>query len=150
MRDGPGKIDHYRVTRKLGEGGMGVVYAAERLDRQVEIKMISDAGGGATARARFGREARAAASVSHPNVCQLYEIGEADAQLYLVMELLEGESLASRLERVSINDSEARLSPILREMKSRQQEAEAAFVEAGGDRLLGLHAGADLPFPARR
>ncbi len=80
---------------------MGIVYAAhdERLDRPVAIKMILDVGSDATARDRFWREARAAAAVNHPNVCQLYEIDESDGQLYIAMELLEGESLAARLER---------------------------------------------------
>ena len=103
------QIGHYRITSKLGQGGMGVVCAAhdERLDRPVAIKMILDSGGDAVARERFWREARAAASVSHPNVCQLYEIGEADGQLYIVMELLDGESLTSRLEHGPIDLPEA-------------------------------------------
>ena len=79
---------------------MGVVYAAldERLDRPVAIKTILDSGGDATARDRFWREARAAAAVNHPNGCQLFDIAEADGQLYLAMELLEGRSLSARLE----------------------------------------------------
>ena len=103
------RIDHYRITRKLGQGGMGIVYAAhdERLDRQVAIKMILDAGADVTARERFWREARAAAAVSHPHVCQLYEIGETEGQLYIVMELLEGQSLDSRLESGPIDVPEA-------------------------------------------
>jgi non-specific serine/threonine protein kinase len=78
---------------------MGVVYAAsdERLHRRVAIKMVRDASPDPQSRERFWREARAAASVSHPNVCQLYEIGEANGKLFIAMELLEGESLASRL-----------------------------------------------------
>src|SRR5262245_31456144 len=93
------RIAHYRIDRKLGEGGMGVVYAAEdeRLGRQVAIKMIRSGLGDPTARERMWREARSAAAVNHPNVCQLYEVGEANGELYLVMELLEGESLAERL-----------------------------------------------------
>src|SRR2546428_6353474 len=80
---------------------MGVVYAAhdERLNRNVALKMIADPSGDASARARLLREARVAASVNHPNICQLYDIGETDGRLFLVMELLEGESLADRLER---------------------------------------------------
>ena len=80
---------------------MGVVYAAhdERLNRNVALKMIADPSGDASARARLLREARVAASVNHPNICQLYDIGETDGQLFLVMELLEGESLTDRLER---------------------------------------------------
>ena len=79
---------------------MGIVYAAhdERLDRPVAIKMILDAAADAQGRERFWREARAAAAVNHPHVCQLYEIGEEGGQLFIAMELLEGESLAARLE----------------------------------------------------
>ena len=78
---------------------MGVVYAAEdlRLRRRVALKMVRDTGADAVSRERLWREARAAASVSHPNVCQLFEVGEADGELFIAMELLEGQSLASRL-----------------------------------------------------
>jgi serine/threonine protein kinase len=97
----PETIAHYRVVSTLGEGGMGVVYAAddERLHRRVALKMVRDTGADPQSRERFWREARAAASVAHPNVCQLYEIGEADGELFIAMELLEGESLAARLAR---------------------------------------------------
>jgi len=89
------------VLHKLGEGGMGVVYAAhdERLDRPIAIKMIRETGNADEARKRFWREARSAAGINHPNVCQLYEIGEDAGELFIAMELLEGESLAERLER---------------------------------------------------
>src|SRR5439155_131096 len=95
------KIGHYRLLRKVGEGGMGVVYAAhdERLDRPTAIKMIRETGNADEARKRFWREARSAASINHPNVCQLYEIGEEGGDLFIAMELLEGESLAERLTR---------------------------------------------------
>jgi non-specific serine/threonine protein kinase len=91
----------YRITRKLGEGGMGVVFAGhdDRLGRAVAIKMIRQATSTPAARERLWREARAAARVSHPNVCQIFEIGEAQDQLFITMELLEGESLAARLAR---------------------------------------------------
>ena len=94
------RVSHYKITRKLGEGGMGVVYAAddERLGRQVAIKMIRGATD-RTARERLWREARSAAAVNHPNVCQLYEVGESDGELFLAMELLDGESLADRIAR---------------------------------------------------
>ena len=97
----PDTIAHYRVVSKLGEGGMGLVYAAsdERLHRQVAIKIVREGGSDPNARERFWREARAAASVSHPNVCQLYEVGEANGELFIAMELLEGEPLATRLAR---------------------------------------------------
>src|ERR1051325_1825407 len=94
------RIGPYRIVRKLGEGGMGVVYVAEdeRLRREVAIKTIREASD-ASARERFFREARAAASLSHPNVCQLYDIGDEGGSPFLVMELLEGESLGARLRR---------------------------------------------------
>ena len=103
------RIGHYRITHELGRGGMGVVYAAsdERLNRSVAIKMIRDTGGDDAARERFWREARAAAAVNHPNVCQLYEIAEDEGQLYIAMELLDGESLAARLERGPVAVAEA-------------------------------------------
>ncbi len=92
----PSRIGHYAIERKLGEGGMGVVYAArdERLERTVALKTMSSLAADETARQRFWREARAAASVNHPNVCQIYEIGEDDGELFIAMELLEGEALA--------------------------------------------------------
>jgi serine/threonine protein kinase len=95
------RIGHYRFVRKLGEGGMGVVYAAhdERLQRPVAIKMLRPAGLDEQASKRLWREARAAAAVNHPNICQIYEIGEEAGELFIAMELLEGESLATVLER---------------------------------------------------
>ena len=97
----PTRVGHYLIDRKLGEGGMGVVYAArdERLERSVALKMMLALGSDDTARKRFWREARAAASVNHPNVCQIYEIGEDAGELFIAMELLEGEVLAERLRR---------------------------------------------------
>ena len=103
------RIAHYRVTRQLGEGGMGIVYEAEdeRLGRNVAIKMVRTGVGDPTARNRLWREARSAASVNHPNVCQLYEVGESNGELYLAMELLEGESLADRIPRGPLTVAEA-------------------------------------------
>ncbi|MEO8026827.1 MAG: protein kinase [Bryobacteraceae bacterium] len=91
-------LGHYQIVSKLGEGGMGVVYKArdERLGRLVAVKIIrGDAG--ETERKRLWREARIAAQLNHPNLCQLYDIAEVDGSLFLVMECLEGESLAERL-----------------------------------------------------
>ena len=69
----PSRIGHYAITHKLGQGGMGVVYAArdERLHRPVALKMISSRSYDETTRQRFWREARTAASVNHPNICQI-------------------------------------------------------------------------------
>jgi eukaryotic-like serine/threonine-protein kinase len=105
----PVRIGHYAITGKLGQGGMGVVYAArdERLERVVALKTMTSLTGDETARKRFWREARTAASVNHPNVCQLYEIGEEGGELFIAMELLEGEALAERLRRGPLSVSEA-------------------------------------------
>jgi serine/threonine protein kinase len=102
-------LGRYRVLRKLGEGGMGVVYAAhdDRLDRPVAIKRIREGQTGGQERQRFWREARAAASVNHPNVCQLYEIDEDRDGLFLAMELLDGEPLNGRLARGPLPASDA-------------------------------------------
>jgi serine/threonine protein kinase/tetratricopeptide (TPR) repeat protein len=98
------RVGHFRIVRQIGEGGMGIVFAAhdERLDRPVAIKMIRQAGQ-AEARERFWREARAAARLNHPNVCQIHDVGEVDGQLYIAMELLEGESLADRMTRGALS-----------------------------------------------
>jgi eukaryotic-like serine/threonine-protein kinase len=108
--DLPDRIGHYAITGKLGQGGMGIVYSArdERLERPVAVKtMKALADDDDTARKRFWREARAAASVNHPNVAQLYEIGEDRGELFIAMELLEGEALAERLRRGPLSVSEA-------------------------------------------
>jgi serine/threonine protein kinase/tetratricopeptide (TPR) repeat protein len=101
-------IGRYAVTGILGEGGMGVVYSAydDRLGRPVAIKMIKPAVVEPAARERLRREARIAASINHPAICQLYEIGEEDGELFLAMELLQGESLATRIARGGIAVSE--------------------------------------------
>src|SRR5262249_34303377 len=102
-------VGRYRITRKLGEGGMGVVYAAhdDRLDRPVAIKRIRPGLDDGQERQRLWREARAGASVNHPNVCQLYEIDEDAEGLFLAMELLDGEPLSSRLARGALTQTEA-------------------------------------------
>ena len=104
----PPRVAHYTVTGQLGRGGMGIVYAArdERLGRDVALKTMTSLAGDESARRRFWREARAAASVSHPNVCPIYEILEEDGELYIVMELLAGESLAERLKGGALGVSE--------------------------------------------
>jgi predicted Ser/Thr protein kinase len=93
--DGPdaARIGRFRVLRKLGEGGMGVVYAArdDELDRTVAIKLLrSDRDGDV---ARLQREARAMARLSHPNVAAVYDVGAHEGDVYVAMELVEGDSL---------------------------------------------------------
>ncbi|MDA1093989.1 MAG: serine/threonine-protein kinase [Acidobacteria bacterium] len=97
MSELPARIGAYKVIRKLGEGGMGIVYAAvdEKLNRNVAVKTIRDVG--AASQERVWREARAAAAVNHPGVCQIYDIAEDGDQLFLVMELLEGQPLSDML-----------------------------------------------------
>jgi len=99
----------YRIVRKLGEGGMGEVYAAhdERLDRPVAIKRLRPDRSDGQERERLWREARAAASVNHPNICQLYEIDSEGDELFLAMELLDGEPLSARLTRGALPVGEA-------------------------------------------
>jgi eukaryotic-like serine/threonine-protein kinase len=102
-------IGRYRVTGLLGEGGMGVVYAAhdDRLDRPIAIKTLRAGTTDRSSRERLQREARAAARVNHPAICQLYELGEVDGEIFLAMELLQGESLAQRLSGGPVAPAEA-------------------------------------------
>ena len=102
-------VGPYEITGTLGEGGMGIVYAARdgRLDRTVALKMIRRALADPSAAERLRREARTAATVSHPNICQLYDIGEQDGELYIAMEYLDGEPLAARLARGPLPLNEA-------------------------------------------
>src|SRR5207237_7160899 len=86
----------------IGAGGMGQVYKAQdtRLNRTVAIKVLpQEISAKPEAKARFEREAQAIAALNHPNICTLYDVGEQDGTNFLVMELLEGETLAQRLER---------------------------------------------------
>jgi serine/threonine protein kinase len=96
------RLGPYDILSPLGQGGMGEVYMAQdsRLDRVVAIKVLpSHLAADPTARARFDREARAIAGLNHPNVCALYDVGHDQGRDFLVMELLEGETLQHRLDR---------------------------------------------------
>jgi len=95
-------LGHYRIVDKIGEGGMGVVYRAndERLDRDVAVKVLPQhLAKDPKRRERFEREGRVVSSLNHPNICTLYDIGQHDGIDFIVMEYIEGETLASRLER---------------------------------------------------
>jgi len=96
------KLGPYEIVAPLGAGGMGEVYRARdtRLDRSVAIKILpADLSGDAVRRQRFEREAKVVSSLNHPNICTLYDIGQQDGVDFIVMEFLEGQTLAERLEK---------------------------------------------------
>ncbi len=95
-------LGHYRITAKIGEGGMGEVYRAndERLDRDVAVKVLPEAAAQDADRlARFEREAKLLASLNHPNIATLHGLEKEESRRFLVMELVEGESLAGVIAR---------------------------------------------------
>jgi serine/threonine-protein kinase len=105
------RVGRYRIDGLLGRGGMGEVYAAEdtALGRKVALKIVAfEAAGadarGAEAKARLLREARAAASLEHPNVVAVYDVGEHEGAAYLAMELVKGETLRERMRRPATPD----------------------------------------------
>jgi tetratricopeptide (TPR) repeat protein/predicted Ser/Thr protein kinase len=91
----------YQIRGTLGAGGMGTVYLADdtRLNRKVAIKVLSAGDANARGDARLLREAQAAAALDHPNICAIYEVGEANGSAFIVMQYIEGETLADRLKR---------------------------------------------------
>jgi eukaryotic-like serine/threonine-protein kinase len=145
----PARVGRFAVSARLGEGGMGVVYAAvdPELHRPVAIKVIrQEVAGDSTVRERFQREARLAASIADPRVCRVYEVGEDADQLFIVMELLDGEPLSSRLARgpLPMAESAALLLDVLqalgvlhaRGIVHRDLKPSNIFLTATGARLL--------------
>lgn len=103
-------ILHYKILDKLGEGGMGVVYKAHdtKLDREVALKFLPHyVASSDTERARFLQEAKAAATLNHPNVCVIYDIQEADGQQFIVMEYVDGMTVKQKFSKSPLKIDEA-------------------------------------------
>jgi tetratricopeptide (TPR) repeat protein len=119
-------VGRFRIVRELGRGGMGVVFEAydPELDRRVAIKIVRDRGAGSAAGVRLIGEAQAMARLGHPNVVAVHEVGTIDNQVFLVMELVAGETFASWLETVR-----------------PWREVVSAFLQAGEGLAAAHHAG---------
>jgi eukaryotic-like serine/threonine-protein kinase len=99
------QISHYKILTHLGAGGMGEVYLAQdtTLDRKVAIKVLpDDLVADEQAKKRLVREARAAATLDHPNICSIYEVGEADGRNFIVMQYVGGETLDARMKKTPL------------------------------------------------
>ncbi|MBL7993753.1 serine/threonine protein kinase, partial [bacterium] len=100
-------IAHYKILDKLGEGGMGIVYKAQdmKLDRTVALKFLSDRlNSNEAEQARFLQEAKAAATLNHPNVCVIYAVEDIEKKRFIAMEFVEGSDLKAKIKsgRLSI------------------------------------------------
>ena len=141
-----GRLARYRILGKLGAGGMGEVYRArdEQLDRDVAVKVLPESTfDDPTARARLVREAKAAAALNHPNICTVYEVGEADGQAYIAMELVEGRTLRATL-------AEGGLAPDVLVHYARQLAEALAHAHDRGVVHRDLKSGNVIVTPERR
>jgi serine/threonine protein kinase/tetratricopeptide (TPR) repeat protein len=122
-----GVISHYRIIRKLGQGGMGEVYLADDsvLGRKVAVKVLpEDSVKDDQARRRLLREARAAATLDHPNICSIHEVGDEDGTSFIVMQYVEGQTLSERLREKPMSlkeslDIASQIASALEEAHSR-------------------------------
>jgi serine/threonine protein kinase len=103
------KLGPYEIVAPIGAGGMGEVYRTRdtRLNRDVAVKVLPQAFATEATRERFQREAHAASALNHPNICTVYDVGESAGHPFLVMELLDGETLRDRIGGKPLNISEA-------------------------------------------
>ena len=104
------RLGYYEIRSKLGAGGMGEVYLAEdiRLNRKVAIKFLPpESTADRLAKRRLVREAQAAAALDHPNICAIHEVGEENGRAFIVMQYIEGETLAARIQRQPLGLKEA-------------------------------------------
>src|SRR5438477_11435661 len=103
------RLGRYEIRAKIGEGGMGEVYLAEdtQLGRRVAIKFLPLETSNENSRKRLVREARAAATLDHPNIYSIYEVGEVDDRSFIVMQYVEGETLDIRMKRKPLGLSES-------------------------------------------
>ena len=133
MSDGPQAIGSYPVERELGRGGMGIVYLARdpRLQRLVAIKVLPDAFARDPERlARFEREARLLASLNHPNIAAIHGLEEDAGHRYLILEYVEGETLAEHLGRGALPIDES--LDACRQKVARLGHRRVGVVDLGG------------------
>ena len=128
------RLGHYDVTALIGEGGMGQVYRATdtKLKRQVALKILPDAFSADPERlARFQREAEVLASLNHPNIAQIHGLEEADGVRALVLELVEGPTLADRIKQgpISLDEALPLRGCLERDPKQRRRDIGDARIE---------------------
>ncbi len=147
------KLGPYEIIAPIGAGGMGEVYRARdtRLDRTVAVKVLpSHLSENPEAKQRFDREARAISSLNHPNICTLFDVGHQDGVDYLVMEYLDGETLADRLAKGALPTEQVlkigieiceglerahRTGVVHRDLETRQHHADEIRCETDGFRI---------------
>ena len=144
------RLGPYEILSALGAGGMGEVYKARdtRLDRTVAIKILPDTlAADPQFRERFDREARAISQLDHAHICALYDVGEQDGTAYLVMQYLEGETLADRLAQSALPLDQALKTAI--EIASALDKAHRAGIvhrDLKPGNIMLTKAGAKVPF----